>query len=87
MAMTRGALELRIRFQNRRAEEAKAKCQALQARIDKMNLRLALLNNSAWKKGEEAAGLRGLLSVMNERGCDMMRVKDGHCEFYRGRGK
>ena len=74
-------LELRVRFEQSRADALAREEAAMTLRLRELEARLYALHNKAHARSERAAALRGHLGAMIERGCDTMRVVGGLCEF------
>lgn len=81
---TVGVVELRMRFAQQRANHFKAMVAALNLRIEKLSKRQSDLADKAHRHSEHAAGLRGLVSIAREKGCDRMRVENGYVTFLNG---
>lgn len=79
---------MRARFEQGRALVFEGRAVKLETRIQKLQTKLNIINDKKYKHSEAAAGKRGLLGAMTEKGCDMMRVVDGACEFFKsGEGR
>lgn len=78
---SKGELELRARFHQQRFEALTNKADRLMERIKALQSKHYEISSEAHEQSERAAGCRGLVGAMKERGHTHMRAVDGLCEF------
>lgn len=76
-----GALEVRMRFHQARADVFRCKIEKLERRMAALKEKEDKLMDLHYKHSQAAASERGIIGIMRREGWTHMAVVDGYCKF------